>query len=243
MLTEIPYKFKYMLNKIINCIIEFIMKNLKNDLLLESKLILINNYILEVFHTTEISGNINTKSNKSIYNAKNIIHGSFTPRYEKNISLPKFNNIFINISDKLKQENLSLSSNEKSNSRAISHFKDKNKIIKLKNLLKSEQEKSLIKELTYLKKLSFVQEKLNFYEAKNEIKDKANFLNGIENKNLSFRLIDENKKLKLKMNKSFINNLNNLTIMNSSKNKKINIIKNIGNSKRSRIIKHSMSQS
>ena len=110
-------------------------------------------------------------------------------------------------------------------------------------MLKSEQEKSLIKELTYLKKLSFVQEKLNFYEAKNEIKDKANFLNGIENKNLSFRLIDENKKLKLKMNKSFINNMNNLTIMNSSKNKKINIIKNIGNSKRSRIIKHSMSQS
>ena len=243
MLTEIPYKFKYMLNKIINCIIEFIMKNFKNDLLLESKLILINNYILEVFHTTEISGNINTKLNKSIYNVKNIIHGNFTPRYEKNISLPKFNNIFINISDKLKQENLSLNSNEKSNSRAISHFKDKNKIIKLKKLLKSEQEKSLIKELTYLKKLSFVQEKLNFYEAKNEIKDKANFLNGIENKNLSFRLIDENKKLKLKMNKSFINNMNNLTIMNSSKNKKINIIKNIGNSKRSRIIKHSTSLS
>ena len=105
------------------------------------------------------------------------------------------------------------------------------------------KEKSLIKELTYLKKLSFVQEKLNFYEAKNEIKDKANFLNGIENKNLSFRLIDENKKLKLKMNKSFINNMNNLTIMNSSKNKKINIIKNIGNSKSSRIIKHSTSQS
>ena len=73
MLTEIPYKFKYMLNKIINCIIEFIMKNFKNDLLLESKLILINNYILEVFHTTEISGNINTKLNKSIYNVKNII--------------------------------------------------------------------------------------------------------------------------------------------------------------------------
>ena len=68
-------------------------------------------------------------------------------------------------------------------------------------------------------------------------------MNGIENKNLSFRLIDENKKLKLKMNKSFINNMNNLTIMNSSKNKKINIIKNIGNSKRSRIIKHSTSQS
>ena len=46
--SEIPYKYKYMLNKIINCIIEYITNNLNNHNLIESKLLLINNYILDV---------------------------------------------------------------------------------------------------------------------------------------------------------------------------------------------------
>ena len=41
MYEEIPYKFKYMLNKITNCIIKHIIKNLGNNLLIETKLILI----------------------------------------------------------------------------------------------------------------------------------------------------------------------------------------------------------
>ena len=41
MYEELPYKYKYMINKIVNCIIQYIMRNLKNNLLIETKLILI----------------------------------------------------------------------------------------------------------------------------------------------------------------------------------------------------------
>ena len=40
MFEEIPYKFQYMLNKILNCIIEYIVKNRKNSTMIESKLLL-----------------------------------------------------------------------------------------------------------------------------------------------------------------------------------------------------------
>ena len=56
MFEEIPYKFQYMLNKILNCIIEYIVKNRKNSTMIESKLLLINNYIIEIFTSHDILG-------------------------------------------------------------------------------------------------------------------------------------------------------------------------------------------
>ena len=65
--SEIPYKYKYMLNKIINCIIEYITNNLNNHNLIESKLLLINNYILDVIQNKELTRNITTKKNLKKY--------------------------------------------------------------------------------------------------------------------------------------------------------------------------------
>ena len=246
MYGEIPYKFKYMLNKIINCIIGYIMKNLNNNLLVESKLILSNNYILEVFHSSEISKNNITNNqiynrNNNILNDKGIITKNITPKFDNNINLSKFSNVFLNISEKGKQDNINQYSKENKNFRPISPFKDKYKIIKLKKLLKNEQEKSLIKELSYLKRLTFVQEKLNYYELKNNSKDKMNFSNELENKSMSSRFIKEEKKSKSKIS----NKMNYITLINSCKNKKINLFKssyNKNNLNTTRIIKHSLSQ-
>ena len=232
MYEEIPYKFKYMLNKIIKCIIEYISKNLNNNLLIESKLILINNYILDIFRSQETSRNNFTKTKiKKLNHSKTFSDKVLTPEFDKNITLSKFSNIFLNIR-KGRGEN-----SEKNGMRPNSPFKDKYKINKLKKLLKNEQEKSMLKELSYLKRLSFAQEKLNFYESK------IKHINESENKNISSGFINEEKKNKEKMKNGSINNLNNLTAIRSCKNKKTNFFSNDFSSNSQRIIKQSLSHS
>ena len=66
MIDEIPYKYKYIVNKIMNCIVQYISNNLSKNLLIESKLLLLNNYIIDIFNPTEAQLNtkINIKINK-----------------------------------------------------------------------------------------------------------------------------------------------------------------------------------
>ena len=98
MYEEIPYKYKYMLTKILKCIIDYISKNLNNNLLIESKLLLINNYVLDIFHSQEISRNTfaNNKFQKIINSSVNS-GKTLTPEFDKDITLSKFSNIFLNI--------------------------------------------------------------------------------------------------------------------------------------------------
>ena len=234
MYGDIPYKFKYMLNKIINCILEYVVKNLNDKPLIESKFLLINNYILDIFQNPEITSNdFKDKKLQKISNS----YGNKTimPEFEKNVALSKFNNIFLHIRQKEKNtsDNHSHNSPYKDN--------DKDKIIKLKKLLKNEQERSLIKELSYLKQLSFVQEKLNYYESKmNKINQ---YKKAKENeKNVSFTFIKVKKKILEKMKNYPIDKMNYLTMINSTKNQKVNFFKNDLFPNTSRTIKHSISQ-
>jgi hypothetical protein len=235
MYEEIPYKFKYMLNKIIKCIIEYISKNLNNNLLIESKLILINNYILDIFRSQETSRNNFTKTKiKKLNHSKTFSDKALTPEFDKNITLSKFSNIFLNIKTKGKDSNIS------PNNQEIFPYKDKYKIMKLKKLLKNEQEKSMIKELSYLKRLSFVQEKLNFYESNKVNNDKTKNNIDLDTKNISFKF-DEEKNLKNKINNNTISmnkNLDYFTLINSYRNHKINLFY----PNTSRIVKHALSQ-
>ena len=112
MYGEIPYKFKYMLNKIINCIMENILKYISNRLLVESKLILINNYIIDVFNSVEISKNsiLNNYCMNTPNNNNNIINKSLSkkiifPKYENNVTCSKLSNVYLNLSEKDSIEN------------------------------------------------------------------------------------------------------------------------------------------
>ena len=236
MYEEIPYKYKYMLTKILKCIIDYISKNLNNNLLIESKLLLINNYVLDIFHSQEISRNTfaNNKFQKIINSSVNS-GKTLTPEFDKDITLSKFSNIFLNIR-KGRGEN-----SEKNGMRPNSPYKDKYKINKLKKLLKNEQEKSMIKELSYLKKLSFVQEKLNYYESRKNSNEKINKNSDIENRSISILKFKDEKDLTTRLSKSPANNLSNLNVINSCKNKNIKLLQYniIANS--TRIFKHSKS--
>ena len=46
MYEDLGYNFKDILKRIINCINEYIEKNINNPYLVESKLLLINNYVI-----------------------------------------------------------------------------------------------------------------------------------------------------------------------------------------------------
>ena len=238
---EIPYKFKYMLNKIVNCIIEYIIKNISNYNLIESKLLLINNYILDLFHTPEISrNNFMNKKYKQLTHSSTFSDKTVSPEYDKNITLSKFSNIFINIVKKDRDD-----SNDNNKIIKLSPYRDSSKITKLKKLLKNEQEKSMIKELSYLKRLSYVQEKLNYYESKRNKNEKINQKNEIDNKSVSSINFKEKKKIKSNSNNKFIkaiNNLSHLTVINSCKNTKINLFNNNLIPNTSRLLKQSLTQ-
>ena len=247
MYEEIPYKFKYMLNKITNCIIKHIIKNLGNNLLIETKLILINNYIIDIFDTSEgsrnacINNSLNKINNSITFIDKSIPGKIVSTKYDNNISFSKLSNVFINLDKKELNENLNQNSEEKNNYK-VSPYKDKFKIIRLKKLLKNEQEKSAIKELSYLKKLSFVQEKLNYYETKKKTNDKARSFLDLDNKHISVK-VDKENEIKTKINNSSIYNIklsNNdyITLINNFRNKKINFFY----PNTTRVIKHSKSQ-
>ena len=232
--SEIPYKYKYMLNKIINCIIEYITNNLNNHNLIESKLLLINNYILDVVQNKELTRNITTKKKfKKISVSKTFRDKTVTPEYDKKITLSKFNNIFLNI------RNNDINPKEINNPKPISSYNEKYKINKLKNLLKDEQEKSMLMELAYLKKLSFVQEKLNYYESKSNINN--NLQQSTEDDKNIFYIFTARENAKEKMRNKLTKNINIITTMNNNKNKKIKFFKNDAFSFVSKNIKHSMS--
>ena len=228
MYGEIPYKFKYMLNKIINCIMENILKYISNRLLLESKLILINNYIIDVFNSVELSKNNmlnnycqNTPNNYS----SSKINKSFSkkmlfPKYENYVTCSKLSNVFLNLSEKDTIENNGLNGKEK-NSINNTPYKDKYKLNKLKILLKNEQEKSIMKELSYMKRLSFVQKKLDFYESIKNNNDKSKNTSEISSKNSPIKL-DEESILKPKLNNSSLENMDYLAVINTCKNRGLN---------------------
>ena len=235
MYGDIPYKFKYMLDKIVNCILDYIVKNLNNKPLIETKFLLINNYILDIFHNPETTRNIiNNRKLQKLSNSSSYCDKTIMPEFDKNVTLSKFNNVFLKI--KINEKN----SND--NNRSISPNKDKSKITKLKKLLKDEQEKNMIKELSYLKHLSLFQEKLNYYESRMNKRD--GYIKMKENnKNISSTFIKEDKKIKEKMKNIHIDKLNYLTMMNSCKNQKKNFFKNDHLPNTFRIVKHSLSQS
>lgn len=232
--SEIPYKYKYMLNKIINCIIEYITNNLNNHNLIESKLLLINNYILDVVQNKELTRNITTKKKfKKISVSKTFRDKTVTPEYDKKITLSKFNNIFLNI------RNNDINPKEINNPKPISSYNEKYKINKLKNLLKDEQEKSMLMELAYLKKLSFVQEKLNYYESKSNINN--NLQQSTDDDKNIFYILTVRENAKEKMINKLTKNININTTMNNNKNKKKKFFGNGVFSFDSKNIKHSMS--
>ena len=232
--SEIPYKYKYMLNKIINCIIEYITNNLNNHNLIESKLLLINNYILDVVQNKELTRNITTKKKfKKISVSKTFRDKTVTPEYDKKITLSKFNNIFLNI------RNNDINPKEINNPKPISSYNEKYKINKLKNLLKDEQEKSMLMELAYLKKLSFVQEKLNYYESKSNINN--NLQQSTDDDKNIFYILKVRENAKEKMINKLTKNINFITTMNNNKNKKKKFFENDVFSFDSKNIKHSMS--
>ena len=232
--SEIPYKYKYMLNKIINCIIEYITNNLNNHNLIESKLLLINNYILDVVQNKELTRNITTKKKfKKISVSKTFRDKTVTPEYDKKITLSKFNNIFLNI-----RKN-DINPKEINNPKPISSYNEKYKINKLKNLLKDEQEKSMLMELAYLKKLSFVQEKLNYYESKSNINN--NLQQSTDDDKNIFYILKVRENAKEKMINKLTKNINFITTMNNNKNKKKKFFENDVFSFDSKNIKHSMS--
>ena len=232
--SEIPHKYKYMLNKIINCIIEYITNNLNNHNLIESKLLLINNYILDVVQNKELTRNITTKKKfKKISVSKTFRDKTVTPEYDKKITLSKFNNIFLNI------RNNDINPKEINNPKPISSYNEKYKINKLKNLLKDEQEKSMLMELAYLKKLSFVQEKLNYYESKSNINN--NLQQSTDDDKNIFYILKVRENAKEKMINKLTKNINFITTMNNNKNKKKKFFENGVFSFDSKNIKHSMS--
>ena len=241
--SEIPHKYKYMLNKIINYIIEYIIKNLNDHNLIEAKLLLINNYILDVFHNQELSRNeVMKKKYKKISTSRNFHDKTVSPEYDKKISLSKFKNIVLTINKTDKNPK------EQNDERKISSHNDKIKINQLKKLLKNEQDKSIIMELAYLKKLSFIQEKLHFYESKNY----SSTINNNNNNNNIQQSIEDNKTLvsifpdkekekeKETIKSKFSKNFSNVIMAKSTKNKKI---KNDFFSFDSKNRRHSMSSS
>ena len=243
MYGEIPYKFKYMLNKIINCIMENILKYISNRLLVESKLILINNYIIDIFNSIEISKN-SILNNYTPNNYSNNVNKSFSkkiifPKYENNVTCSKLSNVYLNLSEKDSVENNGLNGQEKYNMN-IFPYKDKYKLNKLKILLKNEQEKNIMKELSYLKRLSFVQKKLDFYESIKNNNDKSKNASEMNNKNNLIKLDEENI-IKPKLNNSSIDNNDHLTVIDNSKNKGLNPIKKDKIIYNLKEMKHSMS--
>ena len=234
MIDEIPYKYKYIVNKIMNCIVQYISNNLSKNLLIESKLLLLNNYIIDIFNPTEAQLNtkINIKINKDhapkILLDKSVSSNIITSKYDNKVSFNKLRHLIFNSGNQIIKENSPKSNNEKYKN------KDKFKIIKLEKLLKCDSGKNKIKELPHLKGISLMQERWNFNDVNKEIQDKPKNSVDIERKNNSY-IFDE-EKLKAKINNNSISlkhNFDYFYLMNSPKNNKINFF-----CPNNRIIKH-----
>ena len=99
----------------------------------------------------------------------------------------------------------------------------------------------MIKELSYLKKLTFVQEKLNYYESRKNNYEKMNKNSEIQNKSIPFLKFKDEKNFNTKLIKSPSYNLSYLTVINSCKNNSINLLQNNIFPNTSRTFKHSKS--
>lgn len=217
MYEELSNKFKDILNRIILCINDYIEKNIHNPSLVESKLLLINNYTVDILNNPEIFSNTTNQNNSQQYiiQDKNSLNQLISSRdyEEKKNSLNKFKRKYF----KMIKENSEYVIHSYIDAKKDSKHKnessiDKFKIIKLKRKLKDEQVKNKIKEFSYLKRLLDVQKDLFLIENK-KIKDKEN-----RNRN-SFDFTTINNSFK---NRN-INNYNSLTYLNNTKNIKHSI--------------------
>ena len=214
---ELYNRFRVITKGIFNCMNEYIIKNINNPSLVESKLLLINNYIIDLLYTSE-ELQINSINNNNTINPENYMANSLkTSREfeEKSKILKKMEIKNINKKED-KNENIIYSYIDNNNFNKKSEMSPKQiQIIKLKRKLKDEQTKNTIKELSYLQRLNDIQKELFLYELKNN-KEK-----GKDNNN--------NKRNFITTNNSF---------------KKRNISKpNIQfNSTKTKIMKHSISQ-
>ena len=217
MYEELSNKFKDILNRIILCINDYIEKNIHNPSLVESKLLLINNYTVDILNNSEIFSNTTNQNNSQQYiiQDKNSLNQLISSRdyEEKKNSLNKFKRKYF----KMIKENSeyvihSYIDTKKDSKQKNESSIDKFKIIKLKRKLKDEQEKNKIKELSYLKRLLDVQKDLFLIENK-KIKDKENRIRN------SFDFTTINNSFK---NRN-INNYNSLTYLNNTKNIKHSI--------------------
>lgn len=224
MYEELSNKFKDILNRIILCINDYIEKNIHNPSLVESKLLLINNYTIDILYNPEITRNSFTNatnqnnSQQYIFQDKKSLNQLISSRdyEEKKNSLNKFKQKYFKMIKENSENNEfvihSYIDAKKDSKHKNESSIDKFKIIKLKRKLKDEQEKNKIKELSYLKRLLDVQKDLFLIENK-KIKSKEN-----NNRN-SFDFTTINNSYK---NRN-INNYNSLTYLNNTKNIKHSI--------------------
>ena len=205
-MDEIPYKYKYIVNKIMKCIIKYISKNLTQNLLIESKLILINNYIIDIFNNSEPSSytninlTINKKHNQRILLDKGVSSDLITSKYDNKFSFNKIRNIIFNSGIHVKKDNQSNDDNDEKNKN-----KDKFKIIKFDKLLK---------------------DKLNFNESNKEKKNRAKNSFDLECKSNS--CIFDEEKLKAKINNNSISlrhNFDSINLIDSPQINKVNIFR------------------
>lgn len=227
MYEDLCSKFKDILKRIINRINEFIDKNINNPYLVESKLLLINNNIIDILNTSDASQSSfmyyqnQDNSQSNLYSERIISNPIISSRDydEKQKIINKFKHKYFN-SIKEKNENIIHSYND-FNTNLNNKFElapNKYKIIKLKRKLKDIHEKNKIKELSYLQRLLDIQKDLFLYELK---RNKEKERNHSYNDNLNYFTINNNNY----NNKRIINNYNENIYSNNIKK-----------------IKHSMSQ-
>ena len=229
MYEDLCTKFKDILKRIINRINEFIDKNINTPYLIESKLLLINNYIIDILNANDVSQSSfiyspNQDSSQSNFHFEKI---KFNPLIgsqdyeEKQKIINKFKHKYFN-SIKEKNEKIIHSYNDFNinSDNKIELTPNKFKIIKLKRKLKDEHEKNKLKELSYLQRLLDMQKDLYLYELK---RNKENERNHSYNNNLNYFTI----------NNYYYNNKRNIN--------KINYNENL-NTNNNKEIKHSMSQ-
>ena len=169
------------LTKIIDCIYNFIDKNIHNTSLIESKLLAINNFLIDNLdipnHTNEYIQNSPMKIARL-----NFLPSSDKMKFQKLFS-PRttggfqFRGIQNKKSSSINEKtNTDLNDrNDQSNPPKLDLKKqlslNKIKIKKLKKLMEEEKQQNAKKEILYLKELYLMKTKLNFYETKNFLKN------------------------------------------------------------------------
>lgn len=199
MYDEITFKFKEILNRIILCINNYIDKNLKNPNLVESKLLSINNYIIDILHkdTTHNSCFFNSRSDSQSdsFSEKMVNQKNNSREYDKkDMTLGRLKNkYFTNIKDQMEPKILGYMDNNhniKENQLVLSN---KYKIVNLKRNLQNNKEQKVVKEFSLLKRLSDLQKKLIIHEFKNKNKIRDRNHNGLNNFPLNNKSYNKSK--------------------------------------------------